>query len=71
MGFDEIVAGLELEPITTTIVRGCLAEDWDERHPDDPNREAAHQVIDEVVDDLRIYWGPGVFDGFVASQAGR
>lgn len=66
--FDEIVAGLDLEPIEVAVVRCALKEDWDERHPGSPVREVTHRVIDELVDDLRVYFEPGAFDGFVESQ---
>ena len=69
--FDDVVRGVELETIAVTIVRICLVEDWGTRHPDPPDQDVAHQVIDEVVDDLRVYWGAGGFDDFVVGMVGR
>ena len=70
MSFDEIVAGMEWEPVSVAIVRECLVEDWDRGHPAvaTPARTAAHLVIDDVVDLLRDYWGPRGFDSFVESD---
>jgi hypothetical protein len=56
--FEEIVAGVEIEPVMVTLLRVGLKED---------RAESDHPLIDGLVDELRVYFGDGVFDAFVAT----
>lgn len=67
--FDDIVAGVDVEPVDVAMLRVMLAEDWGHGRECDPAvRLAAHRVIDETVDLLRSYWGPRGFDRFVEAD---
>lgn len=55
MEFERIVQGLELEPMAVAVVRECLKEDRD---------PAEYELVDGLVDELRVLWGWSVFDRF-------